>query len=149
MTAQNMENLIRSYFGFLFNDYGFTMNKSTYNKLTCEVYRLTSDSENIIILVGRGLCTILFWPASDSEENALTTDWLYDYYKNRSLSKIKDSLLAVGETESVTRCFTEHRNKMLEMKGLLFSPNHDWWKSAKAYTEKRIELIKKKYSATS
>ena len=149
MENNDYSALINEKFDFLFAQYDFTMTKSTFDKLNCPVYRLTSPSENFLFLLGRGLCTILFWPDSDSEENALTTDWIYDYFNHDSSQKISGDLLAVGETENIAKCLTEHHNKILEMKDLLFSPNHDWWESAKVYVEKRIELMTKKYTGSS
>ena len=146
MTNPNIEKLINSYFSFLFNDYGFVIDKISDDFL----YYIKSDLANIKFSLYKYECSVLFWPKSGREVDALSTSWLLDFYNSdRTTQTNNDSFPVFGEAVNSEKCFKEHSLKLKKMGDLLFSGNYDWWETAVIYVKKRIELIEKKYSQKS
>jgi len=148
---ENYVEVIKENLDFLFDDYGFVISRITdysFSGITCDAYYLQSEIVHFKLLISRGLCAMLFWPNIDNEENSLSLNWIYEYYKNNGELPInKGKLLPEpGEAENINLCLEDHRQKILEMEDLLFTESFDWWELAKKYVEKKIELIKEKYS---
>jgi hypothetical protein len=143
MKDPGIEKLIKSHFSFLFEDYGFVIDKTPDD----HIYYLRSDLANIKYKLYKYECSVLFWPKSGREVDAISTSWLLDFYNsNRTTQTNDDSFPEFGEAVNTKKCFEGHSLKLIKMSDLLFTGNYDWWDTAVLYVNRRIEMIEKKYS---
>ena len=122
----NIENLIKKYFWFLVDEFGFTYNEG----------KFTSANIEITITYDRDRPTIDIRPRREPDFTKLQIDWVVDYFKNSEFTKTLN--LQFGELEENIKTFASIF-KMYSNR-LLFEID-DWWIPAHKYRLKQWEAL--------
>ena len=141
MDQAQIEKLITSTFGFLFSREEKTSLIMPQNSHEYGVYKIISKCGTFKITLDKYLCSMVFWPETGKEEDALPVELLYLYYKYDGLVPSKKDMQHFhSENVNIEKCFQQKRDILLHINRLFQESECPWWGLACSFSKKWIEV---------
>lgn len=141
MEFEQIINSITNAFSFLFLNGENPSVIHPQNSCGFGIYKILSEFGTFKIILDKNLCSMVFWPKTESEEKALPIELLFLFHKYNGLVPSKREMaFSTTENVNIKKCFQQKREMILNIYDLFHSDDFSWWNSACAFSKEWIKV---------